>query len=165
MKRTNEPILPRAIRNNNPCNIVRTQDPWKGMAAAQTDSRFVVFESMPYGFRAFFILMLTYYRTHQLHTIKDILSRYAPSCENNTLEYISSVSRRLSTSPTAPVPDLSEQSASFWCDFAMAVFAVESGAPLRVCGNYLAACHDGWVMFAQSVGISTRNFSPHIIHP
>ena len=33
--------IPRGIRNNNPLNIRRSKDRWKGMAEAQTDGAFV----------------------------------------------------------------------------------------------------------------------------
>lgn len=130
------------------------------MAAAQTDSRFVVFDSMAYGFRAFFILMIQYYRTYGLCTIRQIVSRYAPCIENNTAEYVASVSRRLSYDADARFPDLSESSATRWCDFALAVFILESGAPLSLCNKYRADLYEGWRLFAHSVGISTRNFNP-----
>lgn len=155
----NNTTLPRSFRNNNPCNIVRTNDAWKGMSPAQTDSRFVVFDGCEWGYRAFFILMVQYYRTYGLQTIRQIICRYAPRFENNTTEYIASIARRLSFDADAKLPDLSEQSAAFWCDFAMAVTIIESGATVAFCGRYVTKVREGWVMFAQSIGISTKSFS------
>ncbi len=43
---------PRGIRNNNPLNIRRTRDKWKGMKALQSDAQFAQFESMEWGWRA-----------------------------------------------------------------------------------------------------------------
>ena len=37
-------MLPRGIRNNNPLNIRRSKDQWKGLAEAQTDRAFVLFK-------------------------------------------------------------------------------------------------------------------------
>ena len=42
-------MLPRGIRNNNPLNIRRSKDQWKGMAEAQTDGAFVQFKTLEYG--------------------------------------------------------------------------------------------------------------------
>ena len=66
-------MLPRAIRNNNPLNIRRSKDKWKGLRAQQTDAAFCQFESMEYGWRAaFWLLTRTYYHTYRLFTIKAI---------------------------------------------------------------------------------------------
>ena len=55
-------MLPRGIRNNNPLNIRRGKDQWKGMAEAQNDRAFVQFKSLDYGWRAaFYLLTRTYY--------------------------------------------------------------------------------------------------------
>ena len=37
--------LPRGIRNRNPGNIRRSRDRWKGLAPAQTDPAFFVFDA------------------------------------------------------------------------------------------------------------------------
>ena len=47
-------MLPRGFRNNNPLNIRRSKDQWKGLAEAQTDRAFVQFKSLEYGWRAAF---------------------------------------------------------------------------------------------------------------
>ena len=47
-------MLPRGIRNNNPLNIRRGKDQWKGLRAQQTDASFCQFESLEYGWRAAF---------------------------------------------------------------------------------------------------------------
>ena len=43
--------LPRGIRNHNPGNIRRSQDPWQGLASAQNDPEFFIFQSAIYGIR------------------------------------------------------------------------------------------------------------------
>ena len=72
-------MLPRGIRNNNPLNIRRSKDKWKGMAAQQNDAAFCQFESMEWGWRAaFYLLTRTYYHKHRLYTIRAIVSKWAP---------------------------------------------------------------------------------------
>lgn len=90
--------LPRGIRNNNPGNIERTNDQWKGMALEQNDSRFVVFTDPKYGFRAMARILRNYER-RGLTTIRDIISTWAPDTENHTEHYINFVASALSVSP------------------------------------------------------------------
>lgn len=86
----------RGIRNNNPGNIVRNNIPWKGLCKNQTDKRFCQFSSIYYGVRALMKLLYTYYYKYHLHSINGIISRYAPSNENNTNAYIDFVMNRCS---------------------------------------------------------------------
>ena len=76
--------LPRGIRNNNPLNIRRTgKDRWKGLSKTQGDRAFCQFETLEYGWRAAFCLLTrTYYHKYRLYTIRTIIRRWAPSCEN-----------------------------------------------------------------------------------
>lgn len=82
--------LPRGIRNNNPGNIEANSINWSGKVG--DDGRFVKFDSMQNGVRALAILLINYYQKHGLVTVEQIISRYAPSIENNTDSYVSSVS-------------------------------------------------------------------------
>ena len=87
----------RAIRNNNPLNIVKGSR-WKGLAEDQTDSRFCKFVSRSYGWRAALILLRNYIegRTsskRKYDSISSIISRWAPPSENATQAYILNVSR------------------------------------------------------------------------
>ena len=92
--------LPRGIRNNNPLNIRRSKDRWKGMAEAQTDRAFVQFKSMAWGWRAaFHLLTRTYYHKYRLYTIRGIVTRWAPASENNTKAYIENVARLTGLDP------------------------------------------------------------------
>ena len=81
-------MTPRGIRNNNPLNIERSKDKWQGMSPEQTDSRFVVFSSMTWGLRAAFIIIRNYLKRPDVNSVSDIISRWAPSSENNTARYI-----------------------------------------------------------------------------
>ena len=46
---------------------------------------------MKWGLRAAFILLRRYIERYGLRTIRDIISRWAPSTENNTRQYIEQV--------------------------------------------------------------------------
>jgi hypothetical protein len=81
----------RGIRNNNPGNIRKGKDNWKGMAEKQTDAQFVQFRDMAYGYRALLILLKNYIEKRGCVTIRDIIRRWAPSVENDTEAYIRSV--------------------------------------------------------------------------
>ena len=79
----------RGLRNNNPLNIRRTGvDTWKGMSTSQTDELFLQFESMVMGYRAAAVLIRNYDIMYGINTVSAIISRWAPSSENNTLAYI-----------------------------------------------------------------------------
>lgn len=80
----------RGYRNNNPGNL-RHGSKWQGLATTQTDTAFCQFKTIYYGVRALDKLILNYTR-NGYNTISKIISRYAPSCENNTKAYIATVS-------------------------------------------------------------------------
>ena len=86
----NKKPIPRGIRNNNPLNI-RIGNVWLGEVPNPTDNEFEQFVSMFYGLRAGFILLRRYIRRYHLTTVPDIISRWAPSSENNTVKYIDTV--------------------------------------------------------------------------
>lgn len=88
-------MIPRGIRNNNPANI-RKGDKWQGMSATQTDKAFVQFVSMTWGVRALLKTLKTYVTKHHLHTVEEIISRWAPNNENNTTAYIKTVKAMMS---------------------------------------------------------------------
>lgn len=90
-------ITPRGIRNNNPLNIRKGND-WKGERPEQEDKAFEEFTSMEYGIRAGFIILRKYMTgynglTQKFNTIEKMISRWAPTVENNTAAYISQVSK------------------------------------------------------------------------
>ena len=119
--------LPRGIRNHNPLNIRRSKDQWKGMAEMQSDRAFVQFKSLEYGWRAaFYLLTRTYYHKYRLYTIRGIISRWAPSCENNTEAYIQNVSRLTGIDPDEPIGIPSEKP-SRWMAVGVAMAIQENG--------------------------------------
>ena len=81
----------RGIRNRNPGNIRRSGGHYKGEVVPSGDSEFKQFETMAWGYRAMFVLLDGYARRHGRNTIRTMIERYAPSCENNTRAYISTV--------------------------------------------------------------------------
>lgn len=93
MATSRKPIPPRGIRNNNPLNI-RIGNVWLGEVQENTDLEFEQFVSMEYGLRAAFILLRRYINHYKLNTINKIIQRWAPSNENNTSKYSSTVCKR-----------------------------------------------------------------------
>lgn len=85
-----ETLIPRGIRNNNPLNIRISGDAWQGRVSSpqQTDKAFLQFTEFRYGFRAALKLLRNYVVIHHCHSIEQIISRWAPTSENNTENYI-----------------------------------------------------------------------------
>lgn len=92
-------MTPRGIRNNNPLNIRHNRNNrWQGVYEQQTDPEFVRFASMQFGIRAGFVIILNYIK--QGHKdVASIISRWAPSSENNTDAYIRHVCELSGLSP------------------------------------------------------------------
>lgn len=100
--------VPRGIRNNNPGNIEKGE-PWQGLAADQSaDSRFAVFTHPVYGIRALARVLKTYRERYGLETATEIISRWAPSVENDTRAYARAVASALGTDPETPFSDTPE---------------------------------------------------------
>lgn len=103
--------LSRGLKNNNPGNIKRTSDKWMGLSSIQSDPVFFVFESPEWGIRALAKLLLNYEKMG-FNSVEKIISRYAPSNENDTSSYIRSVSENLEVNQSqlinvrAVLPDL-----------------------------------------------------------
>ena len=92
----------RGIRNHNPGNI-RLGTKWEGLADKQTDPSFCVFKSNTYGCRALLKLLKTYVTKYNCNTITKIISRWAPSHENNTSAYILYVANKVNKCTTEPL--------------------------------------------------------------
>lgn len=80
--------LSRGLRNNNPGNIRCGSSRWLGLSSLQNDSEFCQFDSLMFGVRALLIVLRSYYNKYNCNTIRKVISRYAPSTENNTEKYI-----------------------------------------------------------------------------
>lgn len=86
----------RGERNNNPGNIRISGSNWQGKISGQ-DSSFETFDSPENGIRAL-AKLLKNYANSGYNTIRKIITRYAPSSENNTNSYINSVSAYMGVS-------------------------------------------------------------------
>lgn len=85
----------RGIRNNNPANIRRGCN-WKGLIRQQKDREFCQFVTMTWGVRALLVTLRTYVVKHHLHTVREIITRWAPPSDgNNTEAYIKFVEREI----------------------------------------------------------------------
>lgn len=88
----NNTTLPRGIRNNNPGNLVRSANDWKGKIPYinSADKKFEQFIELRYGIRA---LMRDIYSDYikGKKTVTAIISEFAPAFENNTQAYIGTV--------------------------------------------------------------------------
>lgn len=76
----------RGIRNNNPANIRRGCN-WKGLAKEQTDKEFCQFVNMRWGVRALLVTLRTYVIKHHLHTVREIITRWAPPEDGNVTNW------------------------------------------------------------------------------
>ena len=126
-------INPRGFRNNNPLNI-RKGSQWKGLSSVQSDKSFCVFTSMRYGIRAAIYLLLKYYKKYNLHTLYDIISRWAPKNENNTWNYCKLVALELHI-PVKYIPTLDlhlNEDTKLLYDLLNAMIYVENGRYLYI---------------------------------
>jgi hypothetical protein len=97
-------MTPRGIRNDNPGNLERGAVKWQGMAADQSgDPRFIVFKTPQWGIRALAKTLLTYQNQYGLRTLRGIISRWAPSSENNTAAYVAAVAASVGVNPEAEI--------------------------------------------------------------
>ena len=141
-------MIPRGIRNNNPLNIRRSKDQWKGLRAQQQDAAFCQFETLEYGWRAaFYLLTRTYYHKYRLFTIRKIIGKWAPPGENNTEVYIQNVSRLTGIAPDEPIGIPSDQPAR-WIMLGLAM-AIQECGPESI--DYFALLR-GWTLCRQDVG-------------
>lgn len=93
------------IGRNNPFNIrYNPKNKWKGQDG---DTRgFCNFVSLEFGVRAAAYLLIKSYRQKGLVTYSEIISRFAPSSENETGNYISFVCSKLHVFPFDEVSSL-----------------------------------------------------------
>mgnify|MGYP001601933974 CR=1 FL=1 len=93
-------MIPLGIRNNNPGNIRKSSQKWLGKIPQEEPFEFEKFHTMAHGIRALAKVLLTYYNKHNLRTIEEIISRYAPSSDkNNTKSYIKYVHEETNSCP------------------------------------------------------------------
>lgn len=110
----------RGYRNNNPFNIKKSALNWQGKIEG-SDKVFETFKSLDYGYRAGLKLLINY--VHKgYNTIDKIVTRFAPSNENNTDVYIRFVSGRTGIPCDSPIESLIEL-----LDIAAAIVKYECG--------------------------------------
>lgn len=118
-------IYPRGIRNNNPGNV-RLGDPWQGLCSLQQDKSFCQFSEAKYGIRCTgYIIRVSYFQRYALGTVRAIISRWAPTSENDTEAYIKSVSTKCGVDPDDSV---NLRSDTMLTDLLAAVFQHENGS-------------------------------------
>lgn len=98
--------MARGIQNNNPMNLRISSIQWKNKIVPSKDHDFEQFLTAYDGIHAGMKNVCNYYKLHGLQTIKDIISRFAPSAENDTNSYITFVSRKLAVDPSAVIDPL-----------------------------------------------------------
>lgn len=99
----------RGIRNNNPGNLVKTNDAWKGKVphTQNTDSYFEQFIAPEWGIRAMLIDIRGDITKKGQNTVRKLITSYAPPktagkgflYNNNTAAYIAVVANAIGKSP------------------------------------------------------------------
>jgi hypothetical protein len=99
----------RAVRNRNPLNIER-RDPWQGLMPEadmtpeqKAETRFCVFQSPKWGFRAAAHILIKYQDRDKIDTIAGIVAKWAPSTENDVVAYVRHVCELSEIAANAPV--------------------------------------------------------------
>lgn len=86
-------LIPRGIKNNNPLNIRHSSNKWQGESSDQFDDNFVNFTTPVWGIRAAMKTLMTYQKKYNLHSIWEIIKRWAPQTENPTDSYAQNVAK------------------------------------------------------------------------
>ncbi|MBQ2993709.1 MAG: structural protein P5 [Alistipes sp.] len=135
--------MPRGLRNNNPGNIKRSKVCYIGEVRPSNDPIFKQFESMAYGYRAMFMLLYTYDQKLGLNTIELIISRYAPTSENNTTAYVKHVSQLSGVPATSRI---SSTNRDIMIHVVAAMSQHENGVPA-----VMADVEKGWELFIRDI--------------
>ncbi|MBK5416349.1 structural protein [Pseudomonas sp. TH31] len=96
----------RGVRNRNPGNIdYNPVNQWQGQLKPDPaiEKRFARFDVPENGIRALGKLLLTYQRKHGLKTVTAMISRWAPSVENDTAAYVRAVEENTGTKAGAEI--------------------------------------------------------------
>ena len=124
LKMATKPI-PRGIRNNN-CGNIR-YDPqvhWQGQCEEQTDGVFIQFKTPEYGIRAMAKLLRNYQILYNLESVQEIIGRWAPPNENDTVAYVKAVVDSMKVLPDEPL-DLARPETL--CSLITAIIRQENG--------------------------------------
>lgn len=93
-------MVTRGIRNNNPFNIRKSANSWKGKLKYSSDADFEQFKSIVFGLRAGIALLSNAYIRKGLTTVPQIIAKYAPSSENNVSAYCDYIYQNGPLTPT-----------------------------------------------------------------
>jgi hypothetical protein len=97
-----EPGVARGVRNNNPCNVRRGPDRWRGQDWEQEDPDFVTFVAAVYGLRAAARVLYRYATRDRVTTLRGLSHRWAPASDGNDPEaYAAYLARLTSFDPDA----------------------------------------------------------------
>ena len=91
--------MTRGERLKNPLNLRISDNAWQGKITPPQDQSYEQFDTTEHGLRAGAKLLLTYFHKYGLNTVDGIISRFAPSNENDTKSYIADVCSRMGVSP------------------------------------------------------------------
>jgi len=138
MNKEKEPErMPRGLRNNNPLNIRRGNAHWQGLKPVQNDKQFCEFESPAMGFRAAFVLLRRYYVFYGLHTVAQVIRRWAPPSDgNDTKGYVAQVERIAEIHPDYELADPKADPLT-WLRIVWAMTCVENGYASRHWSDYV----------------------------
>lgn len=100
--------MSRGYRNFNPGNIRQSDVAYTGEVEPSKDPAFKQFRTMSYGYRAMFVLLHTYSVKYHLKTLREMIERYAPPVENDTIEYVNFVSSRAKVADISTVDTMNE---------------------------------------------------------
>jgi len=139
------PHAPRGIRNNNPGNIRYGDFAYKNGATGRDSGGFAIFPSMEAGVAAQRALLQNYLLQGN-DTIRKVVSKYAPSSENDTSGYIAEVSRKLGVGADQKLSSANIDALS------SAIFAREVGAKNAADLGSAAARANAGLIASQSAG-------------
>lgn len=106
-----EQRLPRGARNRNPGNLCHYENiQWKGLVG-QDDDNFCIFDTMSNGVRAACLDLIAGFKQSQRtggrdgeDTVREIITEWAPSNENDTDAYVAAVCKRTGFEPETVLP-------------------------------------------------------------
>jgi hypothetical protein len=119
--------FPRGIRNKNPGNLRGSVSP---DYRCKMEDGFAVFGSHAVGIAELLDLIHVYYDLHDLKTVWEFISRYAPANENDVLSYCNMVAFRMAIPPSKiRTHDMRLDSVWHAMDLCRAIIHVENGLP------------------------------------
>lgn len=89
-------MVPRGIRNRNPCNITKSNSRWIGKVTPSQDPVFETFKTPRDGIVAACKLIRTYYTKYNLRTVRGIITRWSAT---DQVAYVRNVSNALGVGP------------------------------------------------------------------